>query len=327
MNRILVIGGAGFLGSILCKKLIYNGYNIKILDNLMYGTKGIEEFKDNDKFELIEGDIRNVQDILRAMRNVDSVIHLAAIVGDPASNLDPEETIEINHSSSKVIAGLAKYKHIKRFVFASTCSVYGSNTSEEPLSETSPTNPLSLYAKMKLKSEDSILSLTSQSFSPTIFRMATLYGISPRMRFDLVPNLFAINAIKKKQISLFGGEQRRCFCHVEDAANAYIMCLKTPIENIRGQIFNVSDKNLRIRELGEIIVNQLPGTKLIINNNNKDNRDYITTNEKIKNTIGWKPICKFEYFLERMKSCYTKWDDFETNPVYNNYEYLREKWS
>ncbi|MCJ7696957.1 MAG: NAD-dependent epimerase/dehydratase family protein, partial [Thermoplasmata archaeon] len=229
VNRILVVGGAGYLGGILCRKLLNCGYCVRVLDNLMYGDDGIKHIYHHHGFEFINGDIRDLRTVVKAINDVDAVIHLAAIVGDPASALDPRETIEINYLSSIILAEVCKQSQINRFIFASTCSIYGASESGKMLNETSKLNPVSLYAEMKLKSEQGILSMEDDNFSPTVLRMGTLFGVAPRMRFDLVINILCAKAIMERKFAVFGGSQWRAFCHVEDAAEAYITCLEAPI--------------------------------------------------------------------------------------------------
>lgn len=320
-KKVLVIGGAGYLGSVLCRKLLDAGYSVRVLDCLLYGDDGIKDLYDNDKFEFQLGDIRDIQSLMESTVDIDVVIHLAAIVGDPASSLKPEESVDINYLAVKVLGWICKYRKIKRFIFASTCSVYGDSKHGEVLTETSPTNPLSLYSEMKLKSEDALLDLECESFSPTILRMGTLFGISPRMRFDLVINWFVMNAIAEKEITLFGGDQERCFCHIEDAANAYIKCLETPIENISGDIFNVSTFNLKIIDLANTIANHVP-TMITVNEKKTDKRSYITTSQKIKEITGWnetKTLVDFIYDIDKIG-----WGDYK-DPIYSNYEWLKLK--
>jgi len=320
MKRVLVIGGAGYLGSVLCRKLLGRGYVVRILDSLLYTDIGIKDFYDDPNFEFMKGDVRNVQDIINSMKNVDTVIHLAAIVGDSACSLNPEDTIDVNYLSTKIILWVCKYYKIKRYIFASTCSVYG-GSEDRLLTEEDKTKPLSLYAEMKLKAENTILREKDKDFHPCIIRMATLYGNSPRMRFDLVVNFFTANATKNHLVSLFGGNQKRCFCDVEDAAMAYVECIEAPISKIDGEIFNVSSENLMIKDLATLIADEIPNTKIKTYKKNVDSRSYITTSEKIEHTIGWKAKKSIRQFVNKFDE--NEWNDFEDN-LYNNYQYLRE---
>lgn len=323
MKKILILGGAGYLGSVLCRKLLDKGYKVRVLDCLIYGDRGIKDLYKNPNFELKKGDIRDISCVMESVKGIDGVIHLAAIVGDPSSSLRQEEAVEINYLATKMLAWICKYYKIRRFIFSSTASVYGSNEDGGILTEKSKTNPLSLYSQMKLKSELGLINMKGNDFSPCIFRMGTLYGLSPRMRFDLVVNWFVVNAIKEKKFSLFGGNQERCFCHIEDAADAYIKCLESPIKSIHGEIFNISSKNLKIIDLGEIIIENIPNSSMKINEKDLDNRSYVTSSEKAKNIIKWNPKRDIKDFIDDMKGMENQWDDY-LDPIYSNYEYLKK---
>lgn len=323
--KVLVVGGAGYLGSVLCRDLLDKGYEVRVLDNLTYGFWGVYDLISNPDFEFITGDIRNLKSVMEAVKGVDAVIHLAGIVGDPASALSPEDTVEINHLSTQVIAEVCKYYNVERFIFASTCSVYGDSDTQGLLTEESLTNPLSLYAEMKLMSEKAIMEKANSIFSPTILRMGTLYGVSQRMRFDLVVNLFAINAVINRKLTLFGGEQKRCFCHVKDASDAYISCLESPIEKVNNQIFNVSTENLRIIDLAREVVERVHGAVLTIDEKKVDARSYITSSEKIRDLLDWSPVNNISGFVDEMIGAGDEWKDFNENPIYSNYEYLKLK--
>jgi len=290
VNKILVIGGAGYLGSVLCKKLLEKGYMVKVLDNLSYGGEGVRELLLNEKFEFQKGDIRNISDIICSIEDVDAVIHLAAIVGDPACAKDAKQTLEINYFATKNIIEACKYFQINRFIFASTCSVYGENSKAgEQLSEQSMLNPVSLYAKTKIECEKSILSAVDNNFSPVILRMATLYGYSDNMRFDLAVNLLTAKAIFDKEITIFGGSQFRPWLHLDDAVDSYILCLESPIEKIKGQIFNVLSENYKIIEVGEKIKSVCKEAVIKIEEKIIDKRNYNVSFKKFSRTLGFLP--------------------------------------
>jgi len=326
VSKVLVIGGAGYLGSIICRKLIENGYMVRVLDNLMYGDEGIKDLYNHPKFEFIKGDIRNLQVVVECLKRMDAVVHLAAIVGDPASALNPQETIEINYLSTKMIAEVCKYYQINRFIFASTCSVYGASpTPEARINEESPLNPVSLYGEMKLKSEKGILQLADENFLPTVLRMASLYGLSPRMRFDLVVNLVTAKATFDKKITIFGGAQWRPNLHVKDAAEAFIKCLEAPIEKIRGTIFNVgsNDQNHQIKELGEIIHSIIPNSEIITDEENVDSRDYNVAFDKINRVLNYKTRHTIEEGVVEIRDAIEKgiFKDYNDDK-YSNYKFL-----
>lgn len=326
VSKVLVIGGAGYFGSILCRKLLENGYQVRVLDNLIYGDIGVRDLYNHSNFDFVKGDIRNLQVVAECLKGMDAVIHLAAIVGDPASALNPQETIEINYLSTKMIAEACKYYQINRFIFASTCSVYGvSPTPDARINEGSSLNPVSLYATMKLKSEKGILELVDENFSPTILRMATLYGLSPRMRFDLVVNLLTAKAAIDKKITLFGGEQWRPNLHVRDAAEAYIKCLEAPISKIGGVIFNLgsNDLNHQIKELGEIIHSMVPDSEIITDEENVDLRDYNVAFDKINKILNYKTTHTIEDGVVEIRDAIEKGiiKDYN-NDKYSNYKFL-----
>jgi len=293
VKKVLVVGGAGYLGSILCRKLLGSGYKVRALDSLMFGEEATREMNENENFELIRGDMRNIITLTKSLEGVDAVILLAAIVGDPAGMNQPADTIETNYLGTMALAQACKYHQINRFIFASTCSVYG--TGSEILDEESDLSPISLYARSKIEAEKGILTLVDENFSPTILRMGTLHGLSERMRFDLVINKFAMLGSTGQDISIWGGEQWRPFLHIEDAAEAYKKCLEAPMEKVRGQVFNVGsdDENYQIRGLGPLVKEMLPWAKVNfsegeVTGGKEDKRDYRVSFKKIETLLGFR---------------------------------------
>lgn len=324
INRILVIGGAGYLGSVLVRKLLDKGYKVRVLDNLTFGDGGIREFLNNTNFELYNGDIRNIDDIVNSIIDIDAVIHLAGIVGDPASSIDPISTVKSNVFATKMVAEICKYHQISRFIFASTCSVYG--IGEGIVDEESNFNPVSLYARSKIDSEKGLMSLADDTFFPTIFRMATLYGFSPRMRFDLVLNLFCAKAVEEKEIQIFGGDQWRPLLHVNDAAEAYVLALEAPLEKVGARIFNLGStkQNYKIRQLGTVIKENVPSCKICTQKSKTDTRSYQVNFDKIKDTLGFAPKVKIkDAILEIVTALKTKKIGNYNLPIYNNHNFLR----
>jgi len=188
-KRVLVTGGAGFIGSILVDRLLRDGYKVIILDKLMFGVEPLKHFlkTPNPNLAVIVGDIQNEDDVQRALEHADAVIHLAAIVGDPACAADSELAVNVNFNATVRLADMCKKRRIQRFVFASTCSVYGMGKTEV-LTEDAEVSPVSLYAETRLYGERGILSLADRHFSPVLLRLGTLFGLSPRMRFDIIIN-------------------------------------------------------------------------------------------------------------------------------------------
>ncbi|MFW6116742.1 MAG: NAD-dependent epimerase/dehydratase family protein [bacterium] len=322
VRRVLVIGGAGYIGSALVRRLLDLGYQVRVLDMLVYGDESISEYYDHPKFELIEGDFRNIQTIVGAVKGMDAIVHLGAIVGDSACSIDPDLTIEINLRATRTIAEVGKGFGVKRFIFASTCSVYGA--SEETLDERSTLCPLSLYARTKMESERILLSLTDSSFAPTILRFGTVYGLSGRPRFDLVVNLLAAKAIQDGEAGIFGGDQWRPLVHVRDVAEAIVKSLEAPFANVRGEVFNVgsNEQNSQISELGLIIKEMVPEAQ-ITTQPDEDNRSYRVRFDKIQNELGFCPRYTIRDGIQEIL------DAFESGEItdyrdarYNNYRFL-----
>ena len=287
-KRILVTGGAGYIGSILVNRLLKSGYKVIILDKLLFGVEPLKYFlqNPNPNLAIIIGDIQNEDDANRALENADAVIHLAAIVGDPACAADSDLAVNVNFNATVRLADLCKKRKIRRFVFASTCSVYGIGK-KEMLDEDSEVNPVSLYAETRLYGERGILSLADKNFSPVLLRLGTIFGLSPRMRFDIIINYLIQKAIKEKKISIFGGEQWRPVLHVGDAARTFQLVLESPLEKIENQIFNVGLANFQIREIGAIIKKNLPDTEIQIIDKLEDKRSYHVSFEKIQKVLDF----------------------------------------
>jgi len=311
--KVLVTGGAGYLGSILCRKLLEKNYQVRLIDSFWYGKQSINDLLSNPNFEIIEGDIRNLVVTLKAMKGVDAVVHLASIVGMPASNIEPKSSEEINYLATKNIAELCQLHNIGTYIFASTCSVYGSQPNSL-ITEKSMCAPLDFYAKQKYLSERAIGWLNR---APTILRFGTLFGLSPRMRFDLVINLFIAQALDEKIITVNGGEQYRPFLHVSDAADSIIFSME---KNLTGT-YNVISENLTILQAAERI-KKLTSCEIRISKDDQDNRNYNVSSEKI-NQVGFKPSKKIEDAFIEIKNSIDNGNikDFRENE-YSNYKLL-----
>lgn len=299
-STVLVIGGAGYIGSALVPKLLERGYQVILLDLLLYGTEPIQEYLSHPRLQVIQADFRQIDRVVEAMRQVDAVIHLGAIVGDPACALDEQLTIDINVMAARMIAEVAKGSGVSRFIFASTCSVYGA--SDEKLDERSSLNPVSLYARSKIASENVLLKMADDQFAPIILRFGTIYGLSGRTRFDLVVNLLTAKAIADGQITLFGGEQWRPFLHVDDAAQALLQVLEAHLPLVRNQILNVgsNEQNYTIRQIGELIHKLVPSAQVVEVGSETDKRNYWVDFSKIKNALGFTPKWTVEQGIQQV---------------------------
>jgi nucleoside-diphosphate-sugar epimerase len=287
VRQVLVLGGAGYLGSVVVARLLERGFRVRVLDSLLFGEGSLEDVRSHAGCELVRGDVRDIGAVVKAMRGCDAVVHLAAIVGDPACDDNKQLAMEVNRAATRMLADVARGCGVRRFVFASSCGVYGE--SELRLDETSAVNPLSVYAQTKVDSENILLAAAGGDFAPTILRLGTLFGLSPRMRFDLVVNLFVARAASSGKIMVLNGEQWRPFLHVQDAARAVAACLEAETSAVSGEVFNVGSAslNLQIEQLGAAIAHVVPGTE-IARVENGDRRNYRVSFEKIERVLKFK---------------------------------------
>ena len=285
LKSILMTGGAGYIGSVLTHKLVELGYNVKVVDSLVYGKDGISDLISNNSFELIEKDIRDEKTFNEVVKDIDCVIHLAAIVGDPLCKKIPVAAKQINEDATKKLVTVSKKQGVKRFIFASTCSNYGSVSTT--VDENSPIQSLSLYSTTKVNSENFILNTKDSSFEPSILRFATAHGLSPRMRFDLLLQEFLRDAILDKKIRIYGPNFWRPLAHVDDISNACIAVIKSPSDIISGEIYNVGHtrENYTKKMLAEIIQEFVPLTEIEIITPKTDLRTYKVSFDKIKNNL------------------------------------------
>lgn len=284
---VLVVGGAGYLGSALVPLLLGRGYRVRVLDSLLFGKESLKSVEKHSNFELIQGDVRDIQAVVQATKGCDSVIHLAAIVGDPACEENPQLAAEINRAATRMLIDVGRGHGIQRFLLASTCSVYGA--SEFLMDEYAQVAPISLYATTKVDSERILLEAKTNDFHPTILRLATLFGLSARPRFDLVVNLLTARAVRLGKITIFNGEQWRPFMHVHDAARAFVTCIETDsLGVISGEIFNAGSYSLnhRLSEVAQEISKLIP-TVAVERVENDDRRNYRVSFDKIHTRLGF----------------------------------------
>ena len=289
MKKILVTGGAGYIGSVLVRDLLNKGYYVRVFDSLYFGDEALNEVRNNPNFEFIHGDMQNIENYPSLLDSIDAVIHLAGLSNYPSFYLDPYYTKTVNVEGTRKLAKMCKEKGVKRFIFSSSCSVYGTGLTTQ-LDENSPKAPISLYAKTKLESENILLSLMGENFYPTILRNGTVFGYSPKMRFDLVVNLMTKNAMKDKKIFILsGGTQWRPNVHIKDVVRAFIKVLEAPIEKVKGEIFNVgsNELNFQVKDIAEKVKSVISETEIELVPSDPDNRDYNVSFDKIKNVLGY----------------------------------------
>jgi nucleoside-diphosphate-sugar epimerase len=291
MQKVLVTGGAGYIGSVLVRQLLEHNYRVVVLDSLMYGGESLLDLFNNNNFDFVKGDIRREEDIAMAMKGVDFVVHLAAIVGDPACAKQPELAKSTNLDGSKLLYSIANKMGVKRFIFSSTCSNYGRMANPDIMvDEMSELAPVSLYAETKVGVEKFLLSQPkSNTCKPTVLRFSTVYGLSLRPRFDLTVNEFTKELALGRELVIFGEQFWRPYCHVVDLARSVLIALEAPMEKVAFNVYNVGDssENYQKKMIVEEIKKFIPDSKIKYIQKNEDPRDYRVSFEKIKNELGF----------------------------------------
>jgi nucleoside-diphosphate-sugar epimerase len=325
-NKILVIGGAGYIGSALVEKLLKQGLKVTVLDAMHFGEEPLARVAGHPNLTLVREDFRHIEVLTRAMSGTGSVIHLAGLVGDPACAVDPDLTVDINVTATKLVGEIAKACGVRRFIFASSCSVYGA--CDEIVGEESGINPQSLYARSKVASEVLLGSLNSSEFAVTCLRFATVYGISGRTRFDLVVNLLCAKAVRDGVITVYGADQWRPFVHVDDVAKGIVMTLQAPLDLVAGEAFNVGSdsQNYTLGELAELIKRQVMGAVITDDPDFVDKRNYRVSFEKIRNRLGYEPDWTLEHGIAQVTALMrTNRVGHYSLPTYSNVLYLKER--
>ncbi len=289
--KVLVTGGAGYIGSVLVRQLLNKGFAVRVLDSLKFGGEALYDVMLHPNFEFIKGDVCNSEDVKKALEGIDAIAHLAAIVGDPACKKFSEEANATNWNGSVDLFEAAEKAGVKRFVFASTCSNYGKMPDPDSfVVETSELNPVSLYAELKVKFEKYILEERKDSaICSTALRFSTVYGFSPRIRFDLTVNEFTRNATINGEQEIWGAQFWRPYCHVNDLARSVVLVLETAEEKVRANVFNVgsNEENYNKGMVIEEVCKVVPNVKVHYVEMNEDPRDYRVNFDKITNELGF----------------------------------------
>jgi nucleoside-diphosphate-sugar epimerase len=327
-GKILVTGGGGYIGVVLAEELLERGYAVKLLDTFYWGMDPIKHIK--DKIEIVQADIRDVGK--EVLKDVAAVIHQAGLSNDPMAEFNPEANFEINTKATKRFAQLCKENGIKKFTFASSGSIYDKGLLAEDVlqDENSKVTPKAAYSTSKYQAEKELLKLADKNFCPVIFRQGTVYGFSPRMRYDLVVNTMLKTAMMTNKLIVFcGGEQWRPLIDVRDVAQAHILAIEAPEEKVCGQIFNLVYKNYRVLELAHWVRKALREIKglnpeIEVDYSPRKDRSYRISGEKIKKVLGWQPKISVEESLKDMikkieEYGYTDW----MNPKYYNIQWMK----
>jgi nucleoside-diphosphate-sugar epimerase len=288
----LVTGGAGYVGAEVVQALLEAGREVRVMDSLLHDQRGVADQLEDAGAEVQIADIRDAGRRREAMEGAEAVVHLAAIVGDPACARDPELARETNIEATKGLVEDARAAGVGHLIFASTCSNYGRMADPEvPVDEEAPLAPVSLYAEQKVEIERMLLADGSGPTTPTCLRFATVYGVSPRMRFDLTVNEFTRELWADRELEVFGEQFWRPYVHVRDAARAIAQALEAGPQGVGCDVFNVghSDENYRKLDLVEIITAEIAGGRVSFVHRDEDPRDYKVSFTKVRERLGFEP--------------------------------------
>jgi len=288
MPTILVTGGGGYIGTVLVGQLLEAGHEVRVLDWFVFGRHRLDAYRGHERLTLTDQDVRTVK--AETLNGVDVVCDLAALSNDPAGELDQELTRQINYRARARLGRIAKAMGVRRYILASSCSVYGAN-GDVVAHEDSPVNPITTYAECNVLAEAALFALSDADFAVTAFRNATAFGLSARMRFDLVINIMTMNACKNNEIIINGdGEQHRPFIHIADISRAFVRAIAAERHIIAGQVFNLGIDNMKISDLARMVAATLPfRTDVAFEPDNADARDYTVSFDKMRNRLGFEP--------------------------------------
>ncbi|MFT6069466.1 MAG: nucleoside-diphosphate-sugar epimerase [Bacteriovoracaceae bacterium] len=305
MMNVLVTGGAGYVGAVLVPKLLDQGYNVTVLDLMIYGEDVFENIKDKTKLKLVKGDIRD-QALLRAsLKDINAVIHLACISNDPSFDLNPDLGKSINLDSFRPLVEISRDSGVDRFIYASSSSVYG--VKEEPdVHEEMELEPLTDYSRFKANCEEILKEYQTDSFTTVTVRPATVCGYSPRQRLDVIVNILSNHAYHNRKIKVFGGSQKRPNIHIQDMTDLYCKLLQEDKNKIAGKTFNAGYENHTVTELANMTQNVM-GDDVSINFEETDDlRSYHVSSKKIASEIGFVPKHTISEAIQEMKSAFEK---------------------
>jgi nucleoside-diphosphate-sugar epimerase len=299
--RVLISGAGGYIGIPLCTKLVQRGHSIVALDRFFFGKNRLDGFAKNPLATLVVGDIRDFD--TKILNGVDAVVDLAGLSNDASAEIDPCLTKSVNIEGGMHLARLAKEIGVRRYVYSSSASVYGHGTREQ-LTENDECRPMTLYAESKLRVEKLLTTIADDKFETVIFRSATVFGLAPRMRFDLAVNIMTLRAWKERVVYIMGGgDQWRPFVHVSDLVRALIHGVEDDGARVAGQIFNVGgdDMNYQIRQLAQFVRDVIPNTTMHLIPDDPDKRTYNVSFAKIRQHLGFEPAVRVHEGIVEIK--------------------------
>jgi nucleoside-diphosphate-sugar epimerase len=329
MNRILVVGGAGYVGSVLTEELLARGYAVRVFDRLYFGDIGLSALR--DRIDLVVGDMLAMDPAV--LDGVHAIVNVGGLSNDPTAEYNPQANVDMNTTSTVALAEAARAAGVARYVFASSASIYDVGVSDTAkdvlLDETAVVSPRAAYSSSKFEAERKLVQMSAPDFCPVILRKGTIYGWSPRMRYDLVVNTFVKDALSKGKITLhYGGEMWRPMVDIHDVCRAYVAAIEAPEGQVRGEVFNVVYRNFRISELALRVVEALRGigvaVEIVPDFTYTGVRSYRIGGEKAERVLGIRPEVGIQESVVRMveeirSHGYTDWD----NPRYYNIRWMK----
>jgi len=305
IKKVMVTGGAGYVGAVLIPKLLNSGYEVIVLDLFLYGEEVFNDITDRENLTLIKGDIRNQTLLHDQLVGCDAVIHLACISNDPSFELNPELGKSINFDAFEPLVKISKSKGVKRFIYASSSSVYGIKQ-EEQVTEDLTLEPLTDYSKYKAMCEDILLSYSSDDFVTLTVRPATVCGYSPRQRLDLVVNILVNHAYTNNKIKVFGGDQYRPNIHIDDMTDFYLMSLAVDKNLINGETYNIGSKNQTVAEIANIVKQSIGEQVEVEVSAVDDPRSYRISSEKVKRELNFSTQYTIDDAVNGLKDAFDK---------------------
>ena len=302
MSKILITGGAGYIGAVLTPYLLNKGHKITVIDLMIYGKEALSK---NPNLRIIKGDIRDTNLLEKELPNHEVVIHLACISNDPSFELNPKLGKSINLDAFTPLVEISKKNLVKRFIYASTSSVYGIKK-EKDVDETMSLEPLTDYSKYKVDCEVILKKYISENFTPIVIRPATVCGYSPRQRLDVVVNILTNLAYHKRSVSVFGGKQLRPNIHIEDMAKAYEALILAPKSKVSGEIFNAGYENRSVLELANTVKRVIGNDVNLKFSPTNDNRSYHISSKKIKKILDFEPTNTISDAVNDLKLAFKK---------------------
>lgn len=333
-RRVLVTGGDGYIGCHLTRMLLESGVRVRVLSNFLYhtdyhGTPTVPGLRDSTRLELMTGDVRNLRDVRKAVQGCTGVIALAALVGDGACDLDPDETISTNYEAVPILLDACRHAGVDRLIYASTCAVYGA-APHVILNEGSRRRTLSLYSETRLAAEEVVIGADGRDLTTVALRLATVFGLSPRMRFDLMVNTMTADAWRTGVVHVRGRDQWRPHVHVQDAARAFVAALEADRELVHGEVFNVGGDHLNrtIGAVAELVRDAVPGARIENDPHEQRRRDYHVSFDKIRYVLGFEPWFDLrDGIREIYEALEHRLVGDPRDPAYSRVETLRRLWN